>query len=210
MNKYTDRYEAGKILANQLESYAKNKDVIVLALPRGGVPVAAQISKYLSVPLDVFVVRKLGVPGHEELAMGAIASGDTIIFNQDIIHQLNISESEIKQVILSEQIELMRRENQYRGSNPFPSLFNKIVILVDDGIATGATMRAAIKAVKKCAPQQLIIAVPVAAVSTIEELSAWVDRIICPITSSDFYAVGAWYDHFEQTTDEEVFQLLKN
>lgn len=210
MNKFSDRYAAGKILASQLQSYLKNPNVIVLALPRGGVPVASEVAKSLSVPLDIFIVRKLGVPGHEELAMGAIASGGTIIFNEDILRQLRISESEIQQVIQSEQQELQRREAIYRGKKTLPKLTGKIIILVDDGIATGATMRAAIKALQKQKPQKLVVAVPVAASSTIDEMSNLVDEIICPVKPVDFYAVGAWYDDFSQTTDEEVYQLLNH
>lgn len=210
MNKFSNRYEAGKILASQLQMYSKNPDVIVLALPRGGVPVAFEIAKSLSVPLDVFIVRKLGVPGHEELAMGAIASGDIVIFNEDIFQYLHISKSDVQKVIQSEQQELRRRETTYRGKKPFPSIMNKMIILVDDGIATGATMRAAITALKKQNPKKLIIAVPVAASSAIDEISTLADEIICPIKPLHFYAVGAWYDDFSQTTDEEVFKLLND
>lgn len=208
MEKFSDRYQAGKTLASLLKSYAKNSDVIVLALPRGGVPVAAEIAKSLAAPLDVFIVRKLGVPGHEELAMGAIATGGTVVFNEDIVGGLHISQAAIDRVIAAEQQELKRRESAYRGKKPFPVLQDKIVILVDDGIATGATMRAAIKAIKLQHPKRLILAVPVAAFSTIAEMSHLVDEIVCPLKPHDFYAVGAWYDDFPQTSDEEVFELL--
>lgn len=210
MNKYSDRYEAGKILATHLKSYAKNPDAYVLALPRGGVPVAFEIAKVLSIPLDIFVVRKLGVPGHEELAMGAIASGGITIYNEDILHQLHIPESAIYHVIQSEQKELERRELAYRGKKPFPKLKDKIILLVDDGIATGATMRAAIKAIKQYKPKKLILAVPVAAADTVEEMSHLVDEVVCPLKPHDLYAVGAWYDDFSQTSDEEVFNLLNH
>ena len=210
MDKFSNRYEAGRMLASQLQAYAKNPDVIVLALPRGGVPVASEIAKSLSVPLDVFIVRKLGVPGHEELAMGAIASGGTVVFNEDIRTQLHISELAMQKVIQAEQQELQRREVAYRGKKPFPVLKDKIIILVDDGIATGATMRAAIKALKKEQPKRLVLAVPVAAADTIHEMSKLVDEIVCPLAPYNFYAVGAWYDEFSQTSDEEVFQLLNH
>lgn len=208
MKKYANRYEAGKMIASQLLKYAKHADALVLALPRGGVPVASEIAKILSIPLDIFVVRKLGVPNHEELAMGAIASGGTIVFNENILSQLHIPASAIQPVIESEQKELERRELVYRGQRPFPRLKDKSIILVDDGIATGATMRAAIKAIKQQKPKKIILAVPVAAATTIDELSNDVDEVICPLKPDDMFAVGAWYDDFSQTSDEEVFNLL--
>lgn len=208
MKKYANRYEAGKMIASQLLKYTKHADALVLALPRGGVPVASEIAKILSIPLDIFVVRKLGVPNHEELAMGAIASGGTIVFNENILSQLHIPASAIQPVIESEQKELERRELVYRGQRPFPRLKDKSIILVDDGIATGATMRAAIKAIKQQKPKKIILAVPVAAATTIDELSNDVDEVICPLKPDDMFAVGAWYDDFSQTSDEEVFNLL--
>lgn len=208
MEKFYDRTEAGKILAKELKAYAKRSDVIVLALPRGGVPVAYEIAKALTVPLDILVVRKLGVPGHEELAMGAIATHNSIVFNQEIINNLNISKSIINQVIQSEKKELKRREVAYRGDRPFPELTDKTVILVDDGIATGATMRAAIVALGEQQLAQLIVAVPVAAVSTCEEIAALVDQFVCPLRPTYFYGVSMWYTYFSQTTDEEVYELL--
>lgn len=210
MNRYVNRHEAGKILSKEMKIYEKNPDTYVLALPRGGVPVAYEIAKTLSLPLDVFIVRKLGVPYHEELAMGAIASGGVTVFNDDILQQLQIPKSEIQKVITAEQKELTRRELSYRGNKPFPTLENKTIILVDDGIATGATMRAAIKSLRQKKPKHLILAVPVAASAIISEMEMLVDKIICPIKPDHFYAVGAWYDDFTQTTDDEVFQLLKN
>ena len=208
MNKYSNRKQAGIVLAEQLKEYTNRADVIVLALPRGGVPVAYEIAKALSLPLDVFIVRKLGTPGHKELAMGAIASGGTAVFNEEIVQDLHIEQSAIDAVLKSEQKELIRRQNLYRGPHPFPSLLNKTIILADDGIATGATMYAAIKALKSHNPKHIIIAVPVAARSTCEEMAPLVDKIICPLQPIDFYAVGLWYDDFPQTSDDEVITLL--
>lgn len=209
MNKFMDRHEAGKILADQLKQYAKKDTTIVLALPRGGVPVAYEIARQLSLPLDIFIVRKLGVPGHEELAMGAIATGDITVFNDDILQHLNIPKSAIEQVIQFEKKELRRRDSTYRENKPFPSLEGKTIILVDDGIATGATMRVAIKALQQKNPASIVIAVPVAAFSTYEELSRLVDKIFCPLIPHELYAVGSWYENFSQTSDKEVFELLK-
>jgi putative phosphoribosyl transferase len=209
MDKYQDRFEAGKILAETLHHYANNKNVIVLALPRGGVPVAYEIAKTLKAPLDVFIVRKLGVPTHEELAFGAIAEGGAIVFNQDIVTELHLSKKLMDDVILKEQQELKRRNLKYRGEKSFPALNNKIVILVDDGVATGATMRAAIAALRKFNPEKIVVAVPVAAESTCDEIAKLADEIICPLKPFEFYAVGAWYDQFDQTEDEEVYSLLR-
>ena len=209
MDKFSDRYEAGKVIATQLKDYANKPDVIVLALPRGGVPVGYEIAKALALPLDVFIVRKLGVPGHEELAMGAIATGGTTIFNEEIIDDLHISPSAIELILQTEQDELKRREISYRDNRPLPKLEGKTVILVDDGIATGATMRAAIKAILQHKPASIILAVPVIALSTYNEMSALVDKIIYSMKPLNFYAVGLWYDDFSQTTDSEVSDLLK-
>lgn len=206
--KYQNRHEAGKILAKHLKKYSEKKDVIILALPRGGVPVGYEVAKALSVPLDVFIVRKLGVPFQEELAMGAIASHDALVLNDEIIQTLNISQSDIHKVMQSEKKELKRRENLYRGNRPALALQDKTVILIDDGIATGATMRAAILAIRTQNPQKIVMAVPVAAASTCEEMSPLVDELICPLMPTAFYAVGAWYENFSQTTDEEVSELL--
>jgi putative phosphoribosyl transferase len=208
MEKFYDRHEAGKALAELLKTYFKKNNTIVLALPRGGVPVAYEIAKILSIPLDVFIVRKLGVPGHEELAMGAIATGGTVVLNDEIVGDLRIPQSSIDHVIQSEQEELQRRESAYRNNKPFPSLTHKTVILVDDGIATGATIRAAIKALRQQKPASIIIAVPVAAHSACEEIAGLVDKIVCPLKPHDFYAVGTWYENFLQTSDEEVSTLL--
>lgn len=209
MQKYENRKDAGEVLAAELQSYANRKDVIVLALPRGGVPVAFEIAKSLHVPLDIFLVRKLGVPGQSELAMGAIAMGNTRIFNQEIIDDLKISKEKIERVIAKEQQELKRRETAYRGQYTFPILKDKTVILVDDGIATGATMRAAITALRQLKPASIIAAVPVAEKTMCEKMQPLVESLICPMRLVDFRAVGEWYEDFSQTEDEEVRSLLK-
>lgn len=208
MEKFIDRHDAGKIIATYLTEYIKRPNALVLALPRGGVPIGYEIAQALALPLEIFIVRKLGVPGHEELAMGAIASGGTIIFNELIINQLNLEKLVVNQVIHAEQEELMRREQLYRGNLPFPSLKEKTIIIVDDGIATGSTIRAAVLALRKQQPASMIIAVPVAASSTYDELAELVDRIVCPLKPLNFYAVGLWYENFNQTTDAEVVDLL--
>lgn len=210
MDKYHNRKQAGQILAHELAPFAKQSDVIVLALPRGGVPVAYEVAKALRAPLDVFVVRKLGVPGHVELAMGAIAVGGVTVLNHDIVHSLNISPQEMELVKAEELKELKRREKTYRGDEPFPDLKNKVVILVDDGIATGATMRAAIAALRHLQAEKVIVAVPVAAADTCREIQQLADGLVCPMRPEAFYAVGLWYENFEQTEDEEVFHLLKD
>lgn len=209
IDKYRNRQEAGKVLAHELKAYKDRSDVLVLALPRGGVPVAFEISKYLNAPLDVFIVRKLGVPGHSELAMGAIALGDTRVFNEEIIRELHIPEEEINAVIAKEQQELKRREIAYRGTHNFPSLKDKTIILVDDGIATGATMRAAILALRQLNPSRIIIAIPVADKNLCEKFKSLVEELYCPLRPLHFYAVGAWYEDFSQTEDAEVYSLLK-
>jgi putative phosphoribosyl transferase len=208
MEKYQNRVQAGMVLANELQAYANREDVIVLALPRGGVPVAFQIAKALHAPLDVFLVRKLGVPGYGELAMGALAMGGARVFNEDVLRSYEVSEHEIQLVIDKEQAELHRRERAYRGDRLFPSLKNKIIILVDDGIATGATMRVAIKAIRELKPARLIVAVPVADTVVINHIKPTVDEFICPLPVTGLYAVGAWYEDFSQTEDEEVYTLL--
>ncbi len=209
MDKFTNRQEAGTILAEYLKDYANQSNVIILALPRGGVPVAYEIATALAIPLDIFIVRKLGVPGHEELAMGAIASGGTVIFNEPLINELNLDQSSIDLVLQGEQKELLRRELLYRGDRLFPKLLDKTIILVDDGIATGSTMFAAVTALRKYKPASIIIAVPVAARKTCEEMTRLVDKIICPLQPINFYAVGLWYENFTQTSDSEVVELLE-
>lgn len=209
MDKFFDRFEAGAILANHLKNFANNPNVIILALPRGGVPVAYAVANALSAPLDVFIVRKLGLPGYEELAMGAIASGGTVFFNEPLMHQLNLDRLAIQHVIEKEQEELQRREYLYRGGSPFPNLKGKIVILVDDGIATGATMKTAIETIRKHEAKSIVIAIPVAAYSTCEEIAPMVETLVCPLKPINFYAVSLWYQNFPQTSDNEVIELLK-
>ncbi len=206
--KFRDRVEAGQLLAEQLTPYADRPDVIVLALPRGGVPVAYEIATRLHVPLDVFLVRKLGTPGQPELAMGAIATGGARVLNDDVIRYLDVPPRVIEAVARDEQIELERRERAYRGNRPPPDLHNKIVILVDDGLATGSSMRAAVAAVRTQSPTRIVVAVPLAAPSTSEEFKNEVDEIICLRTPEPFSAVGLWYEDFSQTPDEDVRELL--
>ena len=205
---YRDRIEAGKYLASQLANYA-NDDVLVLALPRGGVPVAYEVAKALNAPLDIFLVRKLGVPGHEELAMGAIASGGVRVLNHDVVDHLLIPAAVIDSVAANELRELERRERAYRGSRPEPEVREKTVILVDDGLATGSTMRAAAAALRQQNPARIIVAVPVSAPQTCDEYRMGVDEIVCAITPEPFYGVGQWYVDFSQTTDDEVRDLLE-
>ena len=205
---YRDRLEAGRILATKLTAYADRKDVVVLALPRGGVPVAFEVAKALQAPLDVFVVRKLGVPGHEELAMGAIATGGMYVVNEHVVHMLAIPDSVIEEVAEREQKELERREQLYRDDLPPPDVRDRTIILVDDGLATGSTMRAAIAALRKQHPAHIVVAVPVAAPVVRDEFKAEVDEIICASTPEPFFGVGYWYEDFSQTSDEEVHDLL--
>lgn len=209
MNRYRDRQDAGIVLAEHLKEYAHRSNVIVLALPRGGVPVAYEVAVALSLPLDIFIVRKLGVPGYEELAMGALAMGGTVILNEPLMNQLHLDQASINAVLESEQRELVRREHLYRGNRPFPELLGKTIILVDDGIATGSTMRAAVKALRNCKPAFIIVAVPVAARETCDEMAKLVDKIICPLKPINFHAVGLWYENFSQTSDSEVIEFLE-
>lgn len=208
MEKIPNRIVAGRLLADALKNYTDNPQVLVLALPRGGVPVAYEISRALHVPLDVFLVRKLGVPYHQELAMGAIAMGGVTILNSDIVQQMNITKNEIEAVTQKEEQELMRRNERYRNNKPLPVIKDKIIILVDDGLATGATMRAAIAALQKFNPTKIIIAVPVAPADTLYELQNLVDDVICTLTPTPFLSISLWYDEFPQTSDEEVCELL--
>ena len=206
---FQDRADAGRFLARELVRFRDRRDLIVLALPRGGVPVGYEIARALHVPLDVFVVRKLGVPGHQELAMGAVASGGIRVLNAEVVAALGRSAQEaIDQVAARENAELLRREEEYRGARPFPDLAGKTVILVDDGLATGATMRAAARAVRERKPARLIIAVPVAAESTCRKMHEEADELVCGFRPEPFYGIGQFYDNFRQTTDEEVRALL--
>lgn len=205
---FRDRLEAGKRLASQLTDYSNRSDVLVLALPRGGVPVAFEVAQALHAPLDIFLVRKLGVPGHEELAMGAIATGGVRVINDDVMRHLSIPGEVIDAVAVDEQRELERRERLYRGDRPAPDVKDKTVILVDDGLATGSTMRAAAIALRQKQPARTVVAVPVSAVQTCDEYRMGVDEIICAVTPELFHAVGQWYMDFSQTTDDEVRELL--
>jgi predicted phosphoribosyltransferase len=206
---FRDRQDAGQKLAEKLTEYARRDDVLILALPRGGVPVAFEVARKLSAPMDVFLVRKLGVPGHEELAMGAIAPGGVRVLNESVVVPLNIPDKVIDEVAEKEQRELERRSREYRDNLPAPEIGGKIVILIDDGLATGATMRAAAVALKQQNPQKLIVAVPVSSPQTCNEFREKVDVIVCAVTPRPFYGVGMWYDDFSQTTDDEVRELLK-
>ena len=205
---FRDRSEAGQVLAGELEAYAGREDVLVLALPRGGVPVALEIARALHVPLDVFVVRKLGVPGHEELAMGAIAREGVLVLEPTVVEGLGIPPDVVAEVAAREEQERLRREREYRGDRPEPEVRGRTVILVDDGLATGSTMRAAVAALRKLQPERIVVAVPVAARSTCAQLAAEVDDIVCARMPEPFQAVGQWYVEFSQTTDEEVRDLL--
>ncbi|MGH9627132.1 MAG: phosphoribosyltransferase [Bryobacteraceae bacterium] len=205
---FRDRVEAGQVLAGKLLKYKDRSDVLVLALPRGGVPVAFEVAKALHAPLDVFLVRKLGAPGHEELGVGALASGGVRVVNTELMESLNISERSLEEITSREWEELQRREHAYRDDRPPSDVTGKIVILVDDGLATGASMRAAAMALQERHPKKIVIAVPVAAVHSCDEFRDKVDEIVCAETPEPFYSVGSWYDNFSQTTDDEVRHLL--
>lgn len=205
---FANRTEAGHRLAESLRAYKEHPDAIVLGLPRGGVPVAYEVARQLGLPLDVFVVRKLGVPGYEELAMGAIASGNVSVLNDDVVRALPNPQAMIDMVMAQEKLELARRETHYRQDRPSPSLRGRIVILVDDGLATGATMRAAAAALRKQEAAKIIVAVPVGAPETCQELASEVDETVCAIMPAVFHGVGQFYDDFSQTSDEEVRELL--
>ena len=206
---FKDRRDAGRKLAQKLKDYAGRKNVIVFALPRGGVPVASEVAKALNVPLDIFIVRKLGWPGHEGMAIGAIASGGVKVLNQDIVQYLNIPEALIDAIAQLELRELERREHAYRGDRPPLDVKDRTVIIVDDGLATGASMRAAVEGLRAHHPRRTVIAVPTAAPETCELLKLEVDEVICATTPEPFYGVSRWYEDFSQTTDEEVRTLLQ-
>ena len=209
ITRFRDRRDAGQWLAADLHASAGRPDVIVLALPRGGVPVGYEVAATLGAPLDVFVVRKLGLPGHEELAMGALASGGVRVLDEELIRLARVTPAEVSRVTTAEQAELERRERRYRADRPFPDLRGKTAVLVDDGLATGSTMRAAVTALRIEGPTRIVVAVPVAAVETRDALKTLADDVICAATPEPFHAVGLWYDDFSQTTDDEVRELLE-
>jgi predicted phosphoribosyltransferase len=209
VTRFRDRTDAGRRLAAELREYAHDPNAIVLALPRGGVPVGYEVATALGVPLEVFVVRKLGLPWHEELAMGALASGGVRVLDEDLIRLARVSREDVERVTGWEQAELERRERLYRGDRPFPDLHGRTVILVDDGLATGSTMRAAVTALRLEGPARIVVAVPVAAPETCAAFQHVADEIVCAETPEPFEAVGLWYDDFSQTTDDEVHELLE-
>jgi putative phosphoribosyl transferase len=206
---FRDRREAGRELARDLDDYAGRPDVLVLALPRGGVPVAYEVARALGAPLDVFLVRKLGMPGHEELAMGALATGGVRLLNREVVRRLRIPLEVIDHVTAIEHAELRRRERAYRGDRRAPDVRGKTAIVIDDGLATGASMRAAVAALRRARPARIVVAVPVAARETCAQLRREVDEVVCARTPEPFFAVGEWYDDFSQTSDEEVRDLLE-
>jgi predicted phosphoribosyltransferase len=206
---FRDRADAGRYLAAALSEYADRPDVLILALPRGGVPVAFEVARALHAPLDVFLVRKLGFPGHEEFAMGAIATGGVRILDGEVLRMFNVPLDVVEQVTAIERDELERRERQYRDGRPPPDIEGRTVILIDDGLATGSTMRAAVAALRKEGAKKIVVGVPVASPDTCEALSKEVDDIVCARTPEPFRAVGLWYADFSQITDEEVSELLE-
>jgi putative phosphoribosyl transferase len=206
---FVDRVDAGRKLAKNLDAYARQNDVLVLAIPRGGVPVAFQVASELGVPLDVFIVRKLGVPSREELAFGAIATGGIRILDEQIVESMGISDMQIERITAKEKDELDRRERVYRGNRPFPNLENKTVILVDDGVATGASTRAAISALRQLRPARIVLAVPVAPAEACESLQREVDDLICVFMPQFFFSIGQFYEDFSQVSDQEVMNLLQ-
>jgi putative phosphoribosyl transferase len=208
MAQFYDRKEAGQKLAQSMEKFTNRDEVIVLGLPRGGVPVAYEVAKALNAPLDVFIVRKLGAPNQPELAMGAIGSGDVQVMNDQIVQQAGISEQQINRVLTEERKALKNREEKYRGSRPDIDVKGKIAILVDDGLATGASMRAAITALKELSPKKIVVAVPTAPQDTVQSMKSEVEEVICLITPTPFWGVGGSYQNFTQTSDEEVRDLL--
>jgi predicted phosphoribosyltransferase len=205
---FADRREAGAVLAERLEHYRERRDTVVLALPRGGVPVASEVARALGAPLDVFLVRKLGVPGHRELAMGAIASGGVRVLNEDVVSWYAIPPATIDEAAHEEQVELERRERTYRENRPPLPLKNRVVLLVDDGLATGSTMKAAVQAVRAHAPARIVVAVPVGSRDTCREIGRAADEVVCARMPERFSAVGQWYRDFSQTSDDEVRTLL--
>jgi len=207
--RFANRREAGAALARALAPLVEGEDAIVLALPRGGVPVGYEIARAIGAPLDVLVVRKLGVPWHEELAMGALASGGLRVLVPSVVNALGVSPAEVERVTAAEADELARRESSYREGRPFPTLRDRTVILVDDGLATGASMEAAVAAVRTAEPARVIVAVPVAPIEAVARMREIADDVVCLATPEPFEAVGLWYDDFSQTTDDEVRALLR-
>lgn len=207
--RFQNRADAGRQLAGHLTAYANRDDVVVLALPRGGVPVAFEVARALRAPLDVFLVRKIGVPGHPELAMGAIAGGGVLVLSNDIIDELGIAPSAVEQVVAGERTELERRERLYRSGRGRPIVTARTVILVDDGLATGASMEAAVEALRPLEPARIVIATPVGAPETCARLRPLVDEVVCVMTPRPFRAVGLWYESFDQTSDDEVIDILR-
>lgn len=210
MARFRDRADAGRFLARSLGRYAEREDVLVLGLPRGGVPVAYEVAKAIGAPMDVFIVRKLGLPWHQELAMGAIASGGALLVDSDVVRQFDVSERQIEQVVATEQRELERRERQYRGDRPSVDVRGRTVVLVDDGLATGSSMRVAVAALREEKPERIVVAVPIAPADTCRMLRDEADDVVCALTPEPFYAVGLWYDDFTQTSDDEVHRLLES
>ena len=206
---FSDRIDAGRRLAAALSRYAGRADTLVLALPRGGVPVAFEVARTLDAPLDVFIVRKLGVPGHEEFAMGAIATGGATLVDNAIVRQLRVTGAELDTVVQKETRELERRERQFRGNRPPPDIAGRTVIVVDDGLATGSSMRVAVAALRQEHPGRIVVAVPIAPPETCAALRRDADDVVCAVTPEPFYAVGLWYEDFTQTTDDEVHDLLE-
>lgn len=209
LTRFRDREHAGRVLGDALRAYAGRPDVVVLGLPRGGIPVAFEVAQALRAPLDVFVVRKLGVPGHVELAMGAIASGGVRVVNDAVVRPLGIPPDVIERVAAEELRELQRREKLFRGERPSPDVRGKVAVVVDDGLATGSTMRAAVAALRKLDPAHIVVAVPVGARETCDELRREVDEVVCAHTPVVFDAVGLWYESFDQTSDAEVRATLE-
>ncbi len=208
LSRFKNRQEAGKLLAAHLSAYAGRSDVLVLALPRGGVPVGFEVAQALGVLLDILLVRKLGVPGQEEYAMGAIAAGGWSVLQPDVMKTLGIPKDAVEAIMRREEAELVRREKLYRANRPAPELKDYTVILVDDGLATGSTMRVAVQATRAGMPARVVVAVPVAAPQTCQAIGEIVDEIVCLRMPEPFYAVGQWYEHFDQTSDDEVIHLL--
>jgi putative phosphoribosyl transferase len=207
---FQDRIEAGRLLAKRLKAtYADRSDVLVLGLPRGGVPVAYEVAKVLHAPLDICIVRKLGVPGNKELAMGAIALGGIMVMNENLVKSLTISQKAMAKVVATEQQELERRDHLYRGTRPVPDLSHRTIIIIDDGIATGSTLKAALSIIKQQQPERIVVAVPVAPPQIRQQLKREVDEVVCLLTPEHFYAIGPWYNDFSPTTDAEVSNLLQ-